>query len=91
MGWNNPTTPTHGNPRQSTVKKKPCPKPPTYTDEEEGDEIKVRPFPLLQTTRQENTTEPAIPPDRVPNTLEPIHQTVQTPASECRDPTYAPS
>jgi hypothetical protein len=48
----------------------------TPTDEEEDDEIKVDPFPLLQTTRQQNATEHVVPADRVPNTRQPVHQTV---------------
>jgi hypothetical protein len=70
------------------AKKKRGQKPPTYASEEE-DEVRFGPFPMLQTACQERENEPRTPPDRVPNT--PVPQTVETPAPEHGDPTYAPS
>jgi hypothetical protein len=70
------------------AKKKHNRKLPTYASEEEEDEVRIGTFPLLQTAHQEKENEPRTPPDRVPNT--PLPQTVETPASERSNPTYAP-
>jgi hypothetical protein len=49
------------------------------------------PFPLLQTTRQDAVAEPVVQPDQTPYTPEPSPQTLDTPGSERRDPTYFPN
>ena len=71
-------------------KKKSRVKTPAYTDEEE-EEIRLGSFPMLQATREGNVAEPMVPPDQTPPTPEPSPQTLDTPASENRDPTYIPS
>ena len=59
-------------------------------EEEEG-EIKIGPFPLMQPAQQQDEPEPKITPDQILDTPEPNNQTVDTPNSDCRDPTYAPA
>jgi hypothetical protein len=49
------------------------------------------PFPLLQATRQDAVAEPVISPDQTPHAPEPSPQTLDTRASERRDPTYVPN
>jgi hypothetical protein len=66
-------------------------KPRRHTGEEvEENEIQIGPVPLVQAAPQQD--EPEIREPLGPNldTPEPTHQTVDTPASESRDPTYAP-
>jgi len=70
-------------------KRKPRGKPPPHT-EEEGEEIKIGSFRLLQTTPQARETEPRTSPDSSPHTPETTPHMLDTPASENRDPTYVP-
>jgi transposase InsO family protein len=64
-------------------------KPPPQTEEEE-EEIKIGPFPLLQTIPQAREIEPRTSPDSSPHTPETTPHMLDTPASENRDPTYVP-
>jgi hypothetical protein len=57
-------------------------------DEELEEEVMLGPFPLLQASRQGVIAEPVVPPDQTPHTPEPSPQTLDTPASERRNPIY---
>jgi hypothetical protein len=62
----------------------------TEGEEVEENEIQNGPFPLVQAAPQQDEPEIREPLDPNLNTPELTHRTVDTPASENRDPTYAP-
>ena len=64
---------------------------PTHTEreEEEEGEIKIGPFPLMQTAQRLGEPELTIPPDENLGTPEPNNQAVDTSNSERCDPTSA--
>jgi len=72
-------------------KRKPRARTRADTDGELEEEVMLGPSPLLQATRQETVVEPVVPPDRTPHTPEASPQSLDTPVSERRDPTYIPS
>jgi hypothetical protein len=78
-------------PKAKQKAKKPRVKTQGDAEEELEEEVTLRPFPLLQATRQEAIAEPVVPPDQTPHTPEPSPQILDTPASERCDPTYIPN
>jgi transposase InsO family protein len=80
--------PKTGRKSKKTLRRKP--RRHTEGEEVEENEIQIGPFPLVQAAPQQDEPEPPEPLDPNLNTPEPTHQTVDTPASENRDPTYAP-
>ena len=57
--------------------------------ESEDSEYQVRPFPLVSTEYLTGRSEPETPTHRVRNPR-PVSPSLDTPASECRGPTYHP-
>ena len=65
-------------------------KPNLRSEEEEEDETKFGPHPLLETSQPEFRTERQVPVYRTPMTPEAVSPITDTPAFESQDPTYLP-
>jgi len=65
-------------------------KPNLCSEEEEEDETKFGPHPLLETSQPESRTERQVPVYRTPMTPEAVSPITDTPTFESQDPTYLP-
>jgi len=70
--------------------KKLCKKPNLRSEEEEEEETKFGPHPLLEASQSEFRTERQVPLDRTPVTPEAVSPIMDTPTFESQDPTYLP-